>query len=265
MNPPYDKNLHLFILEKSLEMLDSSKGLLINLSPVRWLQDPLAKYKQNVDYKRFGSIRKHTKSIDVITAQSFQKMFGAIGNFDLGIYKVGKREMSNCVDIINPVISRMSEYNYENPAPLEENKYLGIRVRIPLIIAGKSGGRNMENRKLLNTLGKLYVFIDGYKDGKQWWEHYNANQFTKKNVNMGVSIKFNNENEAQNFVDSFNTVIGRFYMGFAITDVHVNNKNVLWMNDYSNLWNDERFCKYFNISSSEWNEIKDIVSQYESG
>ena len=48
MNPPYDKNLHLKIVEQSIPML-TDDGILVNLSPVRWLQDPLAKYKKGYE------------------------------------------------------------------------------------------------------------------------------------------------------------------------------------------------------------------------
>lgn len=49
MNPPYDGNLHLKILEKVIPIADE----VVNISPIRWLQDPLAKYKKSSDYKRF--------------------------------------------------------------------------------------------------------------------------------------------------------------------------------------------------------------------
>ena len=42
MNPPYDGNLHLKILEKVIPIADK----VVNISPARWLQDPLAKYKK---------------------------------------------------------------------------------------------------------------------------------------------------------------------------------------------------------------------------
>lgn len=252
MNPPYTGNLHISIMSC---VVDKFYEACINLSPVRWLQDPLAIHKKNSDWARFTSVRELVHSVDVISAKDFQILFNAIGNFDLGIYDIRTEKSTKIVNLINPVIARMSEYNYSNPAPLEQDKYLGIRVRIPLITAGKSGGKGMEKHNVLNTLGKLYLFVDGYKDGKQWWKHYNANQFTKKSVIMGVSICFDTENEAQNFVDSFNTIIGKFYMGFAITDVHVNNQNVLWMHDYTEPWTDERFRKFFNITDDEWNII----------
>ena len=55
MNPPYDGNLHLKILEKVIPIADK----VVNISPARWLQDPLAKYKKNSDYNKFeNSISK---------------------------------------------------------------------------------------------------------------------------------------------------------------------------------------------------------------
>ena len=56
MNPPYERNLHLKFLEKVIKVADKT----VNISPVRWLQDPLAKYKKNSDLKKFrDSIINH--------------------------------------------------------------------------------------------------------------------------------------------------------------------------------------------------------------
>ena len=68
MNPPYDKNLHLKIVEQSINLL-TDDGILVNLSPIRWLQDPLAKYKKNSDWYKFKEIRSHLSSLLVIDSQ----------------------------------------------------------------------------------------------------------------------------------------------------------------------------------------------------
>lgn len=271
MNPPYDKNLHLKIVEQAINLL-TDDGILVNLSPIRWLQDPLAKYKKNSDWYKFKEVREHTHKINVVLAKDFQTMFGAIGNFDLGIYVIRNSLSPTPVSVINSVIERISEFNHSNPAPLEFDKYKGYRVRIPLITAGKSGGKGMEKHNVLNSLGRLYTFKDGYKDGKQWWEHYNVNQFTKKSVIMGISILFKTEKEGLNFINTFNTIIGKFYCGFAITDVHIRNSNVLWLGDainprtglkgYESEWTDEDFRKYFDITDSEWEEIEETMKPY---
>jgi hypothetical protein len=271
MNPPYDKNLHLKILEQSINLL-TDDGILVNLSPIRWLQDPLAKYKKTSDWYKFKEVREHTHKINVIIARDFQAMFGAIGNFDLGIYVIRKSVSPTPVSVINPVIERMSEFNHSNPAPLELDKYEGYRVRIPIITAGRSGGKGMEKHNVLNSLGRLYTFKDGYKDGKQWWEHYNANQFTKKTVTMGCSIKFVNETQGTNFCNTFDTIFGKFYNALALIDVHVNEYNVLWMGDcinprtglkgYESEWTNDDFKKYFDITHSEWEEIQETMNPY---
>ena len=48
-NPPYDRNLHLKVLEQVLKVADK----VINISPVRWLQDPFAPYSSKSDYCKF--------------------------------------------------------------------------------------------------------------------------------------------------------------------------------------------------------------------
>ena len=47
MNPPYCRNLHLKILREAMKHGDE----IVNLSPIRWLQDPLAEYKQGLKYR----------------------------------------------------------------------------------------------------------------------------------------------------------------------------------------------------------------------
>lgn len=47
MNPPYSGNLHLKIVSKIISEYPNAE--IVNLSPIRWLQDPLAEYKKNSD------------------------------------------------------------------------------------------------------------------------------------------------------------------------------------------------------------------------
>ena len=45
MNAPYSGNLHLKILSYIMSLYSGAD--IVNLSPIKWLQDPLAKYKKN--------------------------------------------------------------------------------------------------------------------------------------------------------------------------------------------------------------------------
>ena len=84
MNPPYCKNLHLKILNEAIKYSDD----IVNLSPIRWLQDPLAEYKKNSDWKKFENIRNHIESVAVINAKDATVLFSAGFIMNLGIYHI---------------------------------------------------------------------------------------------------------------------------------------------------------------------------------
>ena len=87
MNPPYMRNLHLKILAEAIKHLKDEKSVCVNLSPVRWLQDPLAKYKKASDLKRFEeSVAKHIESLDIIDATKAQSLFLMWIYENIGIY-----------------------------------------------------------------------------------------------------------------------------------------------------------------------------------
>ena len=83
MNPPYDRNLHLKILEAVIPHADK----VVNISPVRWLQDSFAPYSTRSDYCKFeDSVSKKIETLDVIPAKDASKLFGASFTMNLGIY-----------------------------------------------------------------------------------------------------------------------------------------------------------------------------------
>ena len=84
MNPPYNRNLHLKILSEAMKHSDD----VVNLSPIRWLQDPLAEYKKNSDWKKFEDIRKRIESLDVVSGAEASSTFSAAITVDLGIYHI---------------------------------------------------------------------------------------------------------------------------------------------------------------------------------
>ena len=74
MNPPYDGSLHLKKLNKVIKAYPESE--IINLSPIRWLQDPFASDKKSTEFERFKNIRKHIADIEVISAKEANDLFG---------------------------------------------------------------------------------------------------------------------------------------------------------------------------------------------
>ena len=274
MNPPYDKNLHLKILEAVIPIADK----VVNISPVRWLQDPLAKYKKNSDYKKFEeSISKKIESLDVISAKNANGLFGAIFGTDLGIYTCSN-DTSNCIDVdlTDDITKRVVRYMINNRATFDYNKKDGVRIRIPCICGGKSGGSGERDKIRLcdvrNCLGQPLVFTDGLLDGKQWYEHYRKNQYSKTTDGITCSIKFNSKVEADNFFASVNTQFYKYIHHNVVLDVNVEECKILFMQDYTQPWDDKRFCEYFGITgyiddehavpNSEWEIILNTMKEY---
>jgi hypothetical protein len=83
MNPPYSSNLHISIISVSINnYLENC----IDLSPVRWIQDPLAEYKQGTDWKKFENVRNQIDTLLVIKASEANDHFDIGAACDLGIY-----------------------------------------------------------------------------------------------------------------------------------------------------------------------------------
>ena len=122
MNPPYQRNLHLKILAESITHLKDEKSTCVNLSPVRWLQDPLAKYKKNNDYHRFeNSISKFCNKIELIKTEDARRLFNVELLQPLAIYKCDKKStysyynkyFKNAVFIDKVFKKILSENNFE--------------------------------------------------------------------------------------------------------------------------------------------------------
>ena len=121
MNPPYQRNLHLKILAEAIKHLKDD-GTCVNLSPVRWLQDPLAKYKKNNDYHRFeNSISKFCNKIELIKTEDARRLFNVELLQPLAIYKCDKKStysyynkyFKNAVFIDKVFKKILSENNFE--------------------------------------------------------------------------------------------------------------------------------------------------------
>ena len=268
MNPPYEKSLHLKILEKVLKFCDK----VVNISPIRWLQDPLAKYKKTSDYRRFEkTISKHLDDVGLVKANKANALFDTVFGVDLGIYVCNKGGF-NYDSFVDKVTERVTKYIVSHKVKLDINQKNDYRVRIPFICGGKSGGNGERNYTLLNTkypFGQPLIFKDGLKDGKMWYEFYRKNQYSKLTDDITCSIRFDTEVEASNFLESTSTTFYKYIHHHVISDVHVGDDKILWMQDYSQPWTNKRFCEFFNITgyisdteaepNTEWAMILDYV------
>ena len=264
MNPPYERNLHLKIVAEAITHLKDNSSKCINLSPIRWLQDPHAQYKQRTDIHRFeNSILKKLESLDIIDAKQCNNEFGIYLYANLGIYVTSNGSVKKFdyksiwknsytqfeIDLLNKIYKHSTHLSDK----IEVNKKDGIRVPICLI----AGGRGE-----LPIYKDLDYVIDGLRDGKDWTECKNNKSCPKvKNSPLPNSIKFNSVNEAENFYSSCKTKFYRYIAKRFITDQNIQIRFLPYMEDYTKPWTDEDFYKFFNITPEEQIAIESCMNK----
>ena len=290
MNPPYQKNLHLKILAEAIKHLKDDNSVCVNLSPVRWLQDPLAQYKKHCDYKRFEeSISKHTETLEVITAKKANDLFNITNFTDIGIYVTrnyqikkfnykdfNELKFAKCKTIINKILSyvisnEIHTYNYH----LTTNDD-GYRVVLSLI-TGQRGEQDYKNFYIcacrseifkdgvdINTNKKYADICGGIKRAK-------AGQAGKE-LKLGITINFKTENEAKNFIKYCKLNCMTFCGMITKNDMHPQFKFLPFLGDainprtglkgYEGEWTDDDLYKFFNITPDEQKIIEETMAKY---
>ena len=236
MNPPYDKNLHLKILQEAMKHSDD----VVNLSPIRWLQDPLAEYKKNSDFKKFYDIRKRIETLDVISAAEACGLFGAAFYSDLGIYHIDGKEHEAFKYEFNPLIYKIinspcKHFTYDAP---EDKPY---KMVLPA------------------TYGH---------PGKYDWDEITSKEWeVAKNVqassetNGYVIMAFDTEAEMKNFYDSLFLKLYKWLVKniktTAATAQYI--KFVPVLPDYTHPWTDEQLYDFFHLTEDEIKEIEQEI------
>lgn len=254
MNPPYNKNLHLKILQEVMKYSDE----IVNLSPIRWLQDPLAEYKKNSDFKTFKDVRKRIETLDVVPMKDAIKQFNTDIPTDLGIYHITLQGGWNSTSFLNKTVIKVLNKIRENVRNFDVNQKDGWRVRISVICGGRNGGGGA-GRKLGLITQKLIGYKDGMKDEKPWYEHYMKNQYSKTTSEIPYSIKFDTEEEMNNFLDVQNSNLGRWFYDKMVVDVNINNTNFLWLPTYKHKWTDKDLYDFFELTPEEVNIIENEI------
>ena len=281
MNPPYQKNLHLKILAEAIKHLKDD-GVCINLSPVRWLQDPLAKYKKNSDYNKFRqSISEKITSLSVISTGNASKIFNTPIRMDLAIYSCSNKGgydyvKFNTNKLLNKILAKNTGIKTE---PYQNS----TSIFVPVILI--NGGHNERHQTDVDKMSydfcrnsKYYgkYFVNGIStNGKTLDECKQSNPHcTNGNVLNWPIVKFNSEQEASNFVDSTNTDFFKFVYKTEVRDVHVSPEYLPWMGDavnprtglkgYLSEWTDEDFYRYFELTDDEVKVVEDTMKKYEA-
>ena len=261
MNPPYNKNLHLKILAEAIKHL-SDDGTCVNLSPIRWLQDPLAKYKKNSDYKKFeDSVAKHIESLDVISQTEASTLFQTAFWNQLGISILIK-------DNENTLYEHLMDGD-----PLQK-----LRDRIGFPIFRKENG--FARIYDMNSLNKDYPYwikmsrVHGHADKNDEFDCITPKLeiVLNKTGHEGREIFFKTREEAVNFHKSLLCIFNKFIKKLGCCPARDFTQALPWMGDavnprtgkkgYESEWTDEDFYKYFGITEDEQMLIKETMEKY---
>ena len=259
MNPPYDKNLHLKILNEAMKHSDD----VVNLSPIRWLQDPLAEYKQGTDYKTFENIRKCIESLDTITAHQASDVFGVNLKVDLGIYHItenGKWENPYRNKLLEKIVSKTDGF----PIVKYENVKKPCFCLISSIVGSHSGFDNLfKDCSILRneqTYGRWFVNGKSEKNSLSVAECKAQNKRSVHGNPLNWDcVEFDTEEEAKNFYDVCYLKLFMYVLKKSTVDVHVYPQLLPWLSDYTHPWTDEMLYEYFNLTEDEIKEIEKCI------
>ena len=259
INPPYDGSLHLKILDKVIKA--ASNAEIVNLSPIRWLQDPLAEYKKSSDYKRFADIRKHIESVDELNPAETSELFGAAFTFGMGIYHLTKDggwdDNTYKNKILDKIMLKLRGIPYTTVENVKKNAFV--------LITTLDGG----HKERVNSNGSSYDLVRNEK----WYGKYYVNgkstngmtlaenkarniMSTNGNISKWACVEFDTVEEAENFYKYTKTKFFKYIYKTEMVDVNVHPQFLPFMPTYKHPWTDEMLYEYFGLTEEEIEEIE---------
>lgn len=276
MNPPYDGKLHLEILEKVIPIADK----VINISPIDWLMNP---YGGSV-YNQF----KHLKFNSIENVGLIKNIFNLDrASYTGGIYTIDKNanltpdkflykfisiDFKNYIDekILSSIIKKTIDCdNLENHIVSGEiNDKTKYTIVMPKLV-----GNPGEKTYKLYVRGSRWdkIFYKGLYKGKTASETKKKLK-NVKNYTIFDYIEFNTKKEAENWIKSGETNFIKFMQIIQSVDANRRCSHTPYMGDYTQVWDDKRFCEFFNITGyiddnhaepgSEWETILNTMKEH---
>lgn len=259
MNPPYERNLHLKVLEQVIPLCDK----VINISPVRWLQDPFAKYLKTSDYKKFeDSISKKIETLDIIDAKTASTIFDADFVMNLGIYVCGNGgyQYDNETPLIKKIIKKTFESSW-TPFSLQNfYKNGAIQIKPYALKFGQFGGSGVSGKLDIITCQTYKKQVESTGITEDQIKHVVSGK-----IKGPCHFEFDTEDERRNFYDCYNHKFMRWTYRLWKSNVRIDDKKIPYFGDYTKPWTTKMFCDYFGITGyiddehaepgSEWEEI----------
>lgn len=247
MNPPYDRNLHLKILEAVIPHAEK----VINISPVRWLQDPFAPYSTRSDYCKFeNTISKKIESLDVIYAKEASELFDAKFVMNLGIYVCGNGgyEYQHNDPMITKIVQKTMTSNWEPFSWRREQQVKPYKL-ICSYVAGSA------------TAGFDYLVCKTYE---AQLKSKPTNPEWKPGGHDHREFYFDTEAERYNFWACYNHPFMRWWARQWKADFAIRANQVPYFGDYSHPWDYADFFDWFDLTEAEQERVMREIAQMQA-
>lgn len=238
MNPPYDRNLHLKILEKVIPMADK----VVNISPVRWLQDAFAPYSTRSDYCKFeDSVSKKIESLDMIPADKARELFDANMTMALGIYVCGNGgyNYKHTDILINKIVTKTLAHNWSSYNQKDFYKKGCIQVK-PYVLNVSSINGDLTKIMSNDYAHQLTIELNNEKSVFNTGAGADATHF-----------EFATEQERINFHKCYIHPFMRWTYKLWKSDVHVRVNKIPYFGDWTHPWDYKDFFAWFDLTEEE--------------
>lgn len=261
MNPPYMGSLHLEILSNTVRLLDDKESVIVNLSPSRWLQDSLARYKAGSDLVKFeGPICSHLTDFTNISGEEAQKYFNADIWTDLGIYTLKKD----------------GTLDYKQIYKSKDSEFLD-KVVIPVIT-----GQAESIDKYLTPMGVCnfdtpFVRVSnlhGHQGKRDFYEFMTPQEsiaFSKDASSCSRTFNVETEDEAKNFFKIIHNDFMRYLCKLTKGDMNVPWRYTPYLGKYTNPrtglkgylseWTTEDLCNFYGLDDTAVTRMKEVVAK----
>ena len=253
MNPPYDKNLHLKIIEAVIPIAEK----VVNISPCTWFakhnrwKSTFTKYNASIVGKPCNiSYIEHRQANDVFNLgnQIERLAITLYDNTNATKIDLLKEEFSDIeFSIFNKVLShRTGKLIWRNGINIVEPRNTTLQYTQPVNIW--HGGTNCYDAAL--------GVSQQHRRGKIQFQAQFATQQELDNFRISMKTKFMNW----------------YYHNIVIPADNKLHMSMFVMQDYTQPWDDKRFCEYFGITgyisdtdaepNSEWEIILNTMKEY---
>ena len=264
-NPPYKQNLHLKILAEAIKHLKDEKSVCVNLSPVGWLIDPVAKLKKNSKYKCFEeNVSKHIISLDMLDAKVMSEIFSISLWSGLGVY-VCEKASDNIL--------------YESIAKNEKGKCWSLvqKIGIPMFTKTIPNVCSVFDAFSKNASLPYWIKcsrVHGHTGGKDEFDCITPKiqLVLNKKGHEGKEVYFTTKEEAINFFKTLNLMFFKFVRYLGCYSTHDFNSGLPFLGDainprtglkgYTGEWTDEDLYRYFDLNDDEIKIIEETMAKY---